>query len=484
MDDRTSHSDVTERILSGARWATFLRLIGQIVSWGSTILVVRFLSPKDYGLNSMLEAPMEILLLFGTLGLDVALVQSRELGDRALSGAFGMLLALGFASFACYFLGAPYFAAYFAEPALGDLARALSPIFLLVPLRVIPDALLDRQLKFKLRATVETWSSVLATVLTLVLAVNGAGVWALVFGVLANRTLNTVLLMAIQPWFVRPSFNFRDTQSLIVFGGFTAGAGVVLLVAGKSVTFIAGPTVGAATLGVLALAVQFAQLPVTRVMPIVNPVLVPAFARFRSEPGVAAEHLEKSLRILAILLVPVMIGLACLAGPFVRVFFGERWDAVIVPLALISAVLPVKIIPSLIRPVMSSLGRADLVFILSLIFLASAVAGAFIARSHGLMGLVVMSVTLEVLMALATLVLARRALAIPMVKVARAFRPSLVSSAAMVAAVYLLHLAMGEQTAAVSLAAGVMIGAAAYSLAMVLLFRESLLLVMRVVLGR
>ena len=77
MDKQQAHTETIQKILSGARWAVVLRLIGQAISWLSTIIVVRFISPGDYGLNAMLEAPAELLLLLSTLGLDLALVRAK-----------------------------------------------------------------------------------------------------------------------------------------------------------------------------------------------------------------------------------------------------------------------------------------------------------------------------------------------------------------------------------------------------------------------
>src|SRR5687767_10957603 len=63
MEKQQGHTEIIDKILSGARSAVILRLIGQVVSWASTIIVVRFISPADYGLNAMLEAPLELLML-------------------------------------------------------------------------------------------------------------------------------------------------------------------------------------------------------------------------------------------------------------------------------------------------------------------------------------------------------------------------------------------------------------------------------------
>ena len=79
-------------MMSGARWAALLQALGQAISWLSTIVVVRFVSPTDYGLFAMLESPLELLLLVALLGMDVALVRVRNIAPPAESAAFGLLL--------------------------------------------------------------------------------------------------------------------------------------------------------------------------------------------------------------------------------------------------------------------------------------------------------------------------------------------------------------------------------------------------------
>ena len=89
MDKQQNHTEIIDKILSGARWAVTLRLIGQAISWLSTIIVVRFISPADYGLNAMLEAPAELLMLLSTLGLDLALVRAKKVREDELRSVFG-----------------------------------------------------------------------------------------------------------------------------------------------------------------------------------------------------------------------------------------------------------------------------------------------------------------------------------------------------------------------------------------------------------
>lgn len=476
--------EVVQKILSGARAAVLLRLAAQTFSWVSTFIVVRFISQHDYGLNTMLEAPMELMLLVSTLGLDVALVQSKKLGEQTLRSTFGWLLLLNLALFLAYFFGGPLLAAYFREPGLDALAKTLAFVFLLVPFRVIPNAQLDRALKFKVRAQIELVSAVAAAILTLVLAVAGAGVWALVAGTLANRALQAAILMIRQPWWIRPAFDLRIVRGLIAFGGAAAAASAASLLAAKSVHFIAGPALGAAQLGLFALSIQFAMLPLAKLMPVIAQTLLPAFAKFQDERPLAAHYLEKSLGIASLALFPVMIGMACVADLFVAVVLGPNWTGAALPLALLSLIMPLRMITLFLRPVMIGMGRADLALKSSLTLLALVPPLAAVGVEYGVMGLVGAWLIAEPLVAMNAVRLSRGALPLSPAGLVRGLFPALASAAVMAATVLGVRAGAGLEADPAGLAAAVLAGAASYVGALRVLFPAQMKEALRVVRGR
>ncbi len=199
MNKQQNLTKTINKILSGARWSIALRLTGQIVSWVGVVVVVRFISPEDYGLNAQLEAPLVLLSLFSTLGLNLALVRAKSIEQDKLRSVFGLLCVVNGLLFLVYFFGGALLATYFNEPRLELLAKALAFLFLMAPFRVIPDALLDRDLKFKLKSIAEFTATICAVITTLVLAILGAGIWALVIGALTRATLEMIMLTILQP---------------------------------------------------------------------------------------------------------------------------------------------------------------------------------------------------------------------------------------------------------------------------------------------
>ncbi len=464
MDKQQNHTEIIDKVLSGARWATILRLTGQVISWLSTIIVVRFISPEDYGLNAMLEAPLELLMLLSTFGLDLALVRSKSIEQDELRSVFGWLLVINGLLFLAYFFGGTLIAIYFDEPRLETLAKVLAFVFLFTPFRVVPNALLDRDLKFKLRAFAEFIASISAAIATLVLAMLGAGIWALVVGVLISRAFLAIILMIVQPWIIAPSLSFSAVRAMMVFGGTLSLAGAIVLITDKLATLIGGPTLGAELLGIFAVTFQFALLPLAKIMPVINPIIFPAFSKFHEQRDVAAHYLGKFLGIISLGLFPMMIGTACIAQEFVATVLGDKWSPVAVPLALLSIAMPFRMTTSILRPVLASMGRPDLSLKSTLIALFILLPLIAIGAHHGVIGLVAAIMTTELMVAFFTISMSKAVLDISFTKMAESFGPAIVSSAVMATCLLVAKITFGSQIGLGGLLIGIGLGALIYFL--------------------
>lgn len=474
MKNTAEHSDLVQKILAGTRWAMVLRATAQIFSWISTIIVVRFISPGDYGLNTMLESPLELLLLLSTFGLELALVQSKQIEREELRSIFGWLLLINGTLFLTYFFSSTLIAAYFNEPRIEPMAKSLAFIFLLVPFRVIPNALLDRELKFKLKGTVELIASIVAATTTLVLATMDMGVWALIAGLLTNRVLLSVLLMIYEPWIITPTLNFFAAQRMMVFGGIMALATALEIIGVKLSNLIIGPTFGAEMLGIYAIAWQFAILPLAKVMPIINPILFPAFSKLQDQPQLAAYYFEKSLGIATLVLFPIIIGMACVSEEFVQVILGKKWTVAAPSLAIFSALMVFRTITVFARPVLGSMGRADLSLKSTAILPGTLLPMTFFCLDYGIVGLTVAWAVTEPILMFATIHMLKQVMDTSGSRIAKSLLPAACSSMVLVIWVIWIKEAIPYANANIgnglALVLEVLMGAIGYFMALRLFF--------------
>src|SRR5690348_16714384 len=215
---------IESRIRAGIGWTAGTRFLAQLIAWAVSIFVMRILNPGDYGLIAMATVLIGFLNLFSELGLGWAVVNARanEVDLLTLRKVFGLVLAVHCAIFAVVYLTAPFIADFFDEERLTWIVRASGLQFILVAPGVIPNAVLQRDLEFKWRSIIGLAVAAIGAIATLVLAIAGFGVWALVSGTLLTALLGTIGLNLLHPFPHWPLFAFKGLRKLFAFGGYVA----------------------------------------------------------------------------------------------------------------------------------------------------------------------------------------------------------------------------------------------------------------------
>src|SRR5579884_2311851 len=86
---------VRKSVMTGLRWSAASRAAVQGISWAITLMVVRLLTPHDYGLATQVGIVTGYITLLGELGLSVGLVQQRITEEQKLRKVFALLLVMG-----------------------------------------------------------------------------------------------------------------------------------------------------------------------------------------------------------------------------------------------------------------------------------------------------------------------------------------------------------------------------------------------------
>src|SRR5262245_33331658 len=328
------------QVLSALRWTAASRILAQVVTWGITILVMRQLSPDDYGLLALATIFIGLLSLIAEIGLSSGIIQADSVEGRELRIVFGAVIVMNVAlCLVTAFVLAPLTATYFDEPRLTRVMQILGLQFLPNALTVIPIALLERELQFRGRSLVDLASAVGAGVITLVLAYRGFGVWALVWGNLAQVILRAGGLNAIRPFLHLPSLRFSSGGRLFRFGRDVVFARLLWFCYSQADSFIAGKVLGTHSLRLYSVSMHLASLPVQRASAIVNQVAFAAFARANRQVGRVDFHALKSVRALSFFAFPTLWGMSSVAPELIDVLLGPSWAPAIQAFMLLCLVM-------------------------------------------------------------------------------------------------------------------------------------------------
>lgn len=337
------------------------RFAGQMISWLITILVMRLLSPEDYGIAAMGATLITLISLISEFGFGTAVVQAKEISREQCASVFGAALIFGLCAFAVVMLLSPLVSTFYNDERVSKVIQLSGLTFLLASLSTIPDAMLRRQLNFKTLSLIDFGATLVGSAVTYTLALLDFAYWSLILGPLAYSACRTIALHGVVSERVFPSLRIGLAVSLIRFGGQVAIARLAGYAVTQSDIIFAGRFLGKEALGLYTVALDLALMPINKVMSIVNQIALPALAKTsRERPEAQGDELLAGLRLVAYVIFPCLWGIAAIAPWLLPALLGDKWLPAIAPLQIVALALPMRVVSNFISTATVSFGRADI----------------------------------------------------------------------------------------------------------------------------
>lgn len=144
------------------------------------------------------------------------------------------------------------------------------------------------------------------------------------------------------------------------FGGALTTGAIAWQVVSQCDVLIAGRFLSQEAVGLYAVSLHLATLPMQKTISIVNQVAFPTVARLQGEPARLRQRLLGALRLLGFVSVPALWGISAVAPEFVPLVLGPRWERAVFPLQVISLIVPVRMVSSVISTAITGVGAATL----------------------------------------------------------------------------------------------------------------------------
>jgi O-antigen/teichoic acid export membrane protein len=349
---------------SGVKWTGASSGLTTALQLLQLSVLTRILSAEEFGLMAIVLVVVGFTNVFADMGFSNALIYRQDATRQQLSTLYWTNLAMGVVLYVLVMASAPLIAEFYGDPLLVDLLAWAGLAFLVTPFGQQFQALLQKEFRFGTIERFRIVASIAGVVIAITTALWGYGVFALVWGQLANSSIRAVALAVVgwREW--RPSLHFshHDLPGFLGFGAYQVGERTVNYFGANVDYVLIGRFLGPETLGVYHIAFQLVIVPLTRINPILTRVAFPVFARRQHDDGALRQGYLEMSKLLAFITFPVLLGMAVTAPVLVPVLFGGRWQEAI---PLVQILVGVGILKTLGNPVGSVLlakGRADIGF--------------------------------------------------------------------------------------------------------------------------
>ena len=471
-------------LVRGLSWNAAARWSGQLVSWASTIIVVRLLTPGDYGIAAMAGVVFGLVNYLIDGGIGTAIVSRGETNPARLSQLTAATLMLGVLfGIASALLAIPV-ARFFGEPRLVPVILVVSTSYVYLNFKIVPLAVLQRDLRFKEIAWTHLVWVVTSAGVSLALAFAGMGSWALVLGSLVGASASALLTWLLAPQ--RPRWPvWAEIRDTIRFGNHMMVSRLAGYANENADSLVIGRVLGHQPLGSYRVAMEIGSMPIEKVAGIIQQVATPIFASLRGDRAPLRRYFMLLTEALSLIGWPLALGLSLVADLIVSVVLGPNWLAAVTPLRILGVAAAVRSVTPLIWSIVIVGGNSLLVMRISVVSAVALVMALLVGSRWGLAGVAAAWGVVITLTAVPGLRWVLRTLEMRFTAYLRAMRSAALAAAFMcVVVIGVRTYFLGEATEATKLGVLVLTGAAAYLGAAALLLRARVVQIARLLLGR
>lgn len=351
----------------------------------STVVLVRLLTPEDFGIVALASSAYAFFVLFGQFGFDMPLIQRQDVDRSHYDTAWTANILVGaFTAIAMISVARPV-SLFFQDQRVEYVIYSFSLLSLAKGLENIGIVNFRKQLAFR----GEFLYFVLPKLTSLFVGVTAAFIlrsyWALVIGMISAQIVALLYSHFSQPF--RPRLSLSRFSELFGFTRWILGMKILRYLNISGIEIILGRFSGPAAVGLYGIASQVAHLPSTEIAAPMKRALFPSLATISGDRERLRSAFVKVYAVTLLFAVPAAFGIMAIADSFVHVLFGDQW-AQSAPILAIMALVglvevvnllgePVLIARAALRPLFLALAGHTVILLVSAILFISA---------HGVIG--------------------------------------------------------------------------------------------------
>ena len=334
-DSGSKQLDFAKTTAKGAVWTYASHYGGKLLVFVSTVILARLLTQEDFGIVGFALVVISFLNVLNDLGIGSALIYYKD-DEAAAQTGFWLGLGMGFVLGIITWFVAPLAGAFFQDARAISATRALAFTFPIVALGNVHESLLHKHLAFKRKFIPDVTKMTSKGVISIILALLGFGFWSMIVGQIVGAVVLVIAYWLTLPFRPKLQFEKKLVRPLLSYGsGIVAVNAIAILLTNADYLFV-GRFLGTAALGVYTVAFRIPDMLIIQFCTVVGKVLFPVYAKMREGQQSLQTAFLMTMRYVSMITVPLGLGLALVAQPFVLTFFTDKWAEAIPAMRAIS----------------------------------------------------------------------------------------------------------------------------------------------------
>ncbi len=357
----SNQNSLKQRVINGVKWTSISAIVVAILQILQISILARYLSAEDFGLMAIVMVAVGFSHIFSDMGVSNAIIHHQNTTHEQLSSLYWLNIASGIILFFIITGLAPYIADFYDQPELTQLLVLLASTFIVLAVGNQYRVLFRKELNFNFMAKIEITAAAVAFIVAVICAMQGFGVYALAYAVLANAIVSSGLFFFFGVQKHKPAFIYRhnEIKEYIGFGMFQMGENTMNYFNSQFDVIIIGKLLGAEALGIYAIAKQLVMRPFQIINPILTKVAFPTMAKVQNNQIQLKNIYLKVIDFLGSVNFPIYALIILFAPEIVLVMFGDKWENAVVIVQILAIGVAIITIGNPAGSLLLSKGKAN-----------------------------------------------------------------------------------------------------------------------------
>ena len=348
------------KTISGVIWKAMESGGNQAVRFVISVVLARMLDPENYTTLALLLIFVNIADVFVKRGFSTALVQRKDADNTDFSSVLWASLFIAGILYVALFFGAPYIARFYEEPLIAPALRIVSVILFSGAYNSVQSAIITRKLEFRKLCMATLGATLVSGAVGIYMAYAGYGDWALVVQQMLGSFATVVMLWLLDRWKPALAFSMERVKLLFGFGWKLLVSSLLDTGYSSLSSLVIGKRYIGDELAYYNRGRQYPDMVASQLTSVALSVLFPAYAAHQDDTARVREMVRKTNRSTALMIFPMMAGLAAVATPFVSVLLTNKWLPSVPYLQLMCIVYALYPVEATDLQAINALGRSDL----------------------------------------------------------------------------------------------------------------------------
>lgn len=373
-----------KKVATNWLWRFFERCSAQIVTFIVGIVLARVLGPKAYETIAIVTVITAILEVFVTSGFGSALIQKKDADDLDFSTAFYFNVGICVVLYVLLFVSAPFISRFYDKPELTKIIWVEGTILIIAGIKNIQHAYVSRHMIFRKFFFSTLFGTLISGVVGIVLALSGAGVWALVAQSLLNPFIDTIVLWITVKWRPKRMYSWKSLKTLFSYGWKLLVSGLLDTITTKTSSFIISKQASDdPNLSYYQKGESFPSLLTGSINASINSVLLPALSSEQDKKERVKLMTRRAIKTSSFLIMPMMAGLAVCADSIVYLLLGPAWMPCVPFLQIFCLIYAFYPIHTANLNAIKAIGKSDIFLILEIIKDSVSIALVIVCAKYG-----------------------------------------------------------------------------------------------------